>query len=284
LAAVLSIGGAEAMAGRQIFDRTPDPAALLDELYFSAQRDPKGLPLGDAAGHARRRLTASYLVLGICRLLVELGRLEPAATFQRKGARHQDKRTQVEFPAAHVLPCDLAVTQVGQAPTYLADLFRSPLNRVWVQRNVFALTDRVHVLTNRADSRCEEGPHGMAQALARGCAVVASGASSLETGFASLTADYTRAAALALTAVEQALTPSERQAIGRAPLVDRHGRPVQARPTDTRLRSPDAEARAANKGALCQVLRIYANVRPDMAAIRQAAAKLPSLRHNELLV
>ncbi len=271
------------MAGRQIFDRKPNPVALLDELYHAAQRDPRGLPLGDAAGHARRRLTVSYIVLGICRLLVELDRLDPAASFQRRGARHQDKRTQAEFPAAHIVPCEIFVSQLGKPSNYLADLFRNPFNRTWVHRNVFALTDRVHVLANRADSLCEEGPHGMAQALVRACAATASGASTTDVVFARLVADYTRAAQLALTTLDQQLTPLERDTIGHAPIVDINGRPLRERPTDTRLGSPDAEARAANKGALRQVLEIYTQVQPDRAAIGRAAAQLPGLRHNEVL-
>ncbi len=89
------------MARRTIFDHTPDPVELFDELYYEGERDFIGLPLRDVAGHVGRCYTACYGALCLARMLTDIGRIDLATTIDIVGAHFQDKRTSTEFPAAH---------------------------------------------------------------------------------------------------------------------------------------------------------------------------------------
>ena len=290
------------MAHRVIFDGDPDPVRLFDELYFQGARDPQGLPLGDVAGHARRRYTACYGALCLTRMLVDISRIDAPAGLMVTGARFQDKQTSREFPAAHAIPCDLRLALPGHPPpgVRLYDLLRDPFNRTWTRREIFGQTDRVHRLANLADRRCEAGADGMAMALAaacdaairdglrakvvspagaRGATVAASVASLFET---SLAPAFIAAARARLGALETEFTDHERGQLARAPIVDRFGRPIMARPVDTRIGSPDAEARAAARIAMRQILQIYADPDcVDRAALGAIAGKIDALRLNE---
>jgi hypothetical protein len=288
------------MARRTIFDHDPDPVRLLDELYFQGARGFSGLPLGDVAGHARRRYTACYGVLHLAQLLTELGAIDAVPSLEVRGALFQDKRTSTEFPAAHALPCDLAVILPGQsaAGVHLYDLLRNPLNQTWVRLNVFGQTDRVHRLVNVADRSCEAGTDGMAAVFATACeavirhglqsrAIMSAGSlfmrNSVPTHFNSiLVPGFVDVARTRLRAMEGSLTMHERTERLRDRLLDPFGRPSGSPPTDTRLSSPADEARTAAKLSLCQVLRTYADAGlVDGVALNLIENKIGALRQNE---
>jgi hypothetical protein len=291
------------MAGRTIFDHDPDPVRLFDELYFQGARDFRGLPLGDVAGHARRRYTACYGVLCLARMLTGLGRIGTAAALDVVGAQFQDKRTSVEFPAAHVLPCDLMLALPGYplpgAPLYHPDLLRNPVNRFLTQCDIFGRTDRVHRLVNVADRSCEAGPDGMALALAAACdevikdgllawTLVPAGsrtpiAPSVRFRFETmLVPAFAAVAAARLRALDASLTAYERDEMRRGRAVNTDGSQLVARPTDTRLSSHNVEARAAARIALRQVLQVYAAPGLiDTQELMAMAGYIDALRLNE---
>jgi hypothetical protein len=265
---------------RDILNPDPNPAVLLDELYFQVERDFKGLPLGNVSKHAQARLHTTYLVLCLVRLLHDLGRIGNGARFEVTGAAVQDKQTSHEFPAAHVLPCDLRVQLGGAAGTArIYELFRAPLNGTWIQRDVFGRTDRVHRLTNYADSRCEQ--NGMCDTFASACGQVALGQNTDDVFTQTVMTGYRGAAWTALRRVETALTEYERGEMTRKHLLDARGRPAFARPEDTRLRSPDPAARAAAKNAVVQILQSYAHATADPGELEAAAKRVAELRREE---
>jgi hypothetical protein len=287
---------------RTIFDRNPDPVHLMDELYHQGTRDFKGLPLGDVEGHVRRRYTTCYGVLCLARMLTDLGRIETAMPLVVVGAQFQDKRSSKEFPAAHAIPCDLAIALPGHpAPgVHLYNFLLNPFNRTWAKLNMFGETDRVHRLVNVADRSCEAGLDGLASVLATACEeVIRNGlrartltpgkyatkpiSASVQTEFELiLVPGFVRAANARLQALERNLNYFERTEIAHRPLVDRIGRPVEARPSDTRLGSPNAQARAANLNTLRQVLKTYADqTLVDRPALFTIATKIEALRINE---
>lgn len=290
------------MAHRIIFDRAPDRSGLFDELYFRGARDPFGLPLGDVAGHASRRYTACYGALCVAHLLVELGRIEGPVDATVTGALYQDKQTSEEFPAAHVLPCDLMLSLPGHpAPgVRLSDLLRDPFSRAWAQRHIFGRTDRVHRLTNVVDRRCEAGDDGMAMMLAALCddvirealrrRIAAPGTAGPAPQATVIGLFETRLAPAfqwvarnRLDRVDAEFTALERAELTPAPLLNRFGAPFTARPTDTRIGSPSAAARAAVRVAMRQILEVYMDPGcVDHTALSAMALAVSALRTNEM--
>jgi hypothetical protein len=285
---------------RTIFDHDPDPARLLDELYFRVERGYLGLPLGQVATHATKRYTACYGALCLAQMLVELGVIESVPTLEVRGALYQDKRTSTEFPAAHALPCELAVVLPGRPPAGvpLHGLLRSPFTQTWVRRNIYGQTDRVHRLVNVADSSCEAGEDGMAAVLAEACEEVLRsglqdrvvsrfGAPPLTrsvTGiFNTIVVEgFTGVAQQRFHDLQSELTDYEMSEMIRGHLLDRFGNFVAPQPTDTRKTSPDAAARAAAKITLCRVFRTYADPNlVDPAALDDMKGKIDALRMAE---
>jgi hypothetical protein len=150
-----------------------------------------------------RRLTMSYMVLNLCQVIRDLGRLGPGTVFEPIGAMWQDKRTSGEFPAAHVLPCDIEIVSRPRAspalmPRHIViapprrararlyELFKNPANRTCIQLNVFGETDRVHRLTNVADRSCEAGPDGLAAVLCGACQSLVDGRGTVDSIFTTL--------------------------------------------------------------------------------------------------
>jgi hypothetical protein len=264
---------------RYIFDENPDPVVLLDELFHGSSRDYKGLPLGNVGNHYRDRLEISYFVLCLFGVVRDFGRFPTPIQVAPVKAAYQDKQTTSEFPAAHRLPCDLQLTP-GSA---VYDCFQNPFSRTWIQRNVFGRTDRVHRYTNICDSACERGPQGMAHVLAAACQDIANSARTPALVFAStLVPGYANAVQIALTRMDGTLTPLEREELNRKHPVDRFGGPLTPRPTDIRLTSPNAEARAAAKVSVIQVLREYADAgQPPREKLAHAAGQADAMRHNE---
>ena len=290
------------MAHRIIFDTDPDPSALFDELHFQGARDGFGVPLGDVAGHARRRFTACYGALCLTRLLVELGRIPSPVDPTVTGALYQDKQTSREFPAAHVLPCDLTLSMPGHPPpgARLSDLLRNPLNRIWAQREIFGRTDRVHRLTNVVDRRCEAGDDGMGMILAACCDDTIRGAlrsrlaapggraapvpppPAIDAFDRGLVTGFLWVARNRLDRLEAEFTALERAELTPRPLLDRFGKSIVAGPTDLRLSAPSPRARAAVRAAMRQILEIYADPAcVDRSALGAMANTVEAVRHNE---
>jgi hypothetical protein len=293
------------MARRTIYDHDPDPARLLDELYFRVERGVHGLPLGNVSGHAQRRYTACYGVLCLVEWLVERGLISPASRLEARGARFQDKQTSVEFPAAHVLPCDLAVSQPAQPrpAVHLYDLLQNPFNRTFVRLNIFGRTDRAHRLVNVADRSCEAGTDGMAAVFVEACEEVVQ--LSLRAGSITRSGTHLRRKA-ALTQFNTILVPGfanaarvrlrameksrsrlelERMESRRGDLVDRFGRSAAPQPTDTRLSSSSDEARIAATISLCQILRIYTDESlVDPHALARVEGQIGALSFNETVI
>jgi hypothetical protein len=289
---------------RYIFDSDPDPNRLFDELYRDGIRDFKGLALGDVSGHARRRFTVSYGVMLLTALLEQLDRLPANAEIGARGASDQDKQVSGDEQAAHIAPCEIVVHAPGSAldgePLYA--FLVNPFNQTWVRREIFAPTDRVHRLVNVADSSCERGRGrnagiGMVDALVELCNRTLEDArrrSKLVVGFAPPPSQYARdrfqtqlvpcyrmVASARRSMLETAMTDDERRDLARQPLVASDGRPLIARPLDTRLGSPNAEARMAARRTLREIFVIYENVDPDEAALATIAGKIDALRFNE---
>ena len=292
------------MAQRNIFDSNPDPNLLFDELYRDGVRDFKGLALGDVSGHARRRFTASYGVMLLVALLEQLDRLPANATIGARGASDQDKQVSGDEQAAHILPCEIVVHAPGSPLTGqpLHAFLVIPFNQTWVRREIFAPTDRVHRLVNVADSSCERGRGrnegiGMVNALVELCnktlddarrgrkLVVGSGpppsryaGDRFQT---QLVPCYRMVASARRSMLEKSMTEEERRELTRLPPIYPDGRPLVARPVDTRLGSPSADARIAARRTLRDILKIYEEVDPDGAALVTIAGKIDALRLNE---
>lgn len=270
------------MANRTIFDSDPDPVALLDEYFRATDRDFKGLPLGQVGAHARARWAVSYAVLHLVALLVSLGRIAPGAAFRCGGAEMQDKSASGDTEAAHALPGHVTVAGRGGGPVPLYDLLHNGFSRVWVQRNLFGLTHRVHWLVNQADSNSESGPLGMKVVLAQACAAVAAGRSPDEAFDQVLLPGYLRAARAAFDSSEAKVTPAQRAAVAGPHLLDRFGGALVPRAPDTALRGVGAAEAGTNRATLAQVLGAYADRRyVDRALMAAFAARIEALRHNE---
>lgn len=288
------------MAKRYIFDQDPDPNRLFDELYKSGVRDYKGLPVGDVAGHATRRFTVCYGLMCLVRMLVLLDRMPSGASFWASGAADQDKQVSGDFQAAHLIPRALRLkapgTAVDGAPLY--ELLRNPFNRMWVRREIFAPTDRVHRLVNAADSACERGPDGMAHSLVRVCNNVLGDArrdaTPVHAGHAApaitsvfrqfdgdLVPSFLAVARERLQALDRKFTEFERAELNRGHPVQPNGQPLLARPADTRLISADREARAAARIAFRQALRAYTEAAVDRSALAAISGKIEALRFNK---
>ena len=271
------------MARRLIFERSPDQVALFDELWEFCVHDLGGEPLGDVDGHAVRRLTSSYIVLALVRMLRELKRIHPNAKVKARGARVQDKMASGYTQAAHVLPCDINVEQTGlpgELPSGpLANLLSNAFNCTWVRLNVFGKTDRVHRLTNLADSYCEKA--GLVAALINACATVA-GDRPLDVVFwHELVPAYTNASRRALANLRADFSDLEQDEGRMLALRDHLGQPLLPPRVDLRRRAPNARARAANKLTLEQVMTIYIAAKPDRTALTDGLNKIEALKANE---
>lgn len=284
------------MANRNILDTDPDPGRLFDELFAEGVRDFRGLNLGDVAGHARRRYSASYGVMQLVVALEQLGRLPPDAVVAARGASDQDKQVSGSEQAAHILPREIVVrSSAGVQPLY--DFLRVPFNQTWVRYHLFAPTDRVHRLVNVADSSCERGLDGMAAALVELCnrtledvrrdRRIATGPAPASSSYAQdrfhtqLVPCYRMVANLRRTRLEKEMTQFERSELTRATIVLPDGRPATPRATDTRLGSPDAQARAEAKRTLSEIFAIYERTDPDRHALADIAGKIDALRYND---
>src|SRR5947209_9151930 len=171
--------------GRDVYNRNPDPVAQFNARVAGwGTRAAAGLPLGDVLGHSPNRLAVCYGVLNAAKLAAGYGRTDSNSAitgqfrFAPVGAIPQDWRGSREYPAAHLSPCSLRVGDpaASKPGAPLFNVFADGVTRSYVG-GLFAKTELVHVLVNRADSRCEGTPKagkppekpGLAQVLADSC-------------------------------------------------------------------------------------------------------------------
>lgn len=271
-------------SSRNIFSE-PDPVTQFDELFADSDRGPRGLPLGNLTQHLKSRVDISYCVLYLVEALAGRGRLNPGMAIVATGAAEQDKQAsmlseamQGEVEAAHVIPCDLLM---GPQQQRLYDFFVNPFNNIWVRRNVFGRTNAVHRLTNYVDRRCEA--NGMIDALVGACSAVLNGQARAERHIEHLLADYATAAQIGRQKLRQALSSAERAQAAKPMIVGADGRPLDERPADVRITSPDLEARAANKSVALQIFDAYVNIAQHMdpTRLRVVAGQVEALMLNE---
>lgn len=217
---------------------------LLAELYRDVTRNQDRLPLGNLTRHTLKRLGQSYTALTVIEAARRADRISAVTTVRPTRAMVQDKRTSQEFPAAHTLPCDLEFATPSGARR-LPEFFTTALNRGWIERNVFAPTDRVHRLANLADRWIEDA--GAKRALAEAAAQVIEGRSAAAAFHEVVEPGYVRAIDQALGKVERNLTYFERQAIFRSRIVQHDGTPARPAPApdDLLLKAHHLDARAS---------------------------------------
>ncbi|TCM51105.1 zeta toxin [Rhizobium sp. PP-F2F-G48] len=238
--------------GRFVMERAPDALALFVELFENAVRDASRRPIGNVEAHAAGRLAQTYTALKLVEVARGLGLLPEDGKFIATRALVQDKRASREFPAAHRMPADLAVETGDGARTRLTDLFTVPLNRIAIDREVFAPTDRMSRIANVADAWMEGA--GMRASLARGANAVASGVMSAGEAMTRIVEPgYREAAGRAQEKLERNVSVMERAALS-AMIVDGQGQPARQMREDLRLRAQDITHRATTKAMLGQVL------------------------------
>ncbi|WP_234625040.1 hypothetical protein RMS29_027545 (plasmid) [Agrobacterium rosae] len=242
-------------AGRFIHDARPDPEKLLAELYENTHRDASSRPLGNVAGHAQERLAATYAALKLVEVARDQGLLPENPTLIATKAMVQDKRTSQEFPAAHRMPGDLAIQNEDGSTTRLTDVFKVDLNKVAIDREVFATTDRVNRLVNVADGWAENA--GMKTALALAATEVARGASAGSAMKDIIEPGYADAVKAAYSKVEMNFTVAEQQIVGGAILDARTMQPIRGVIENLKLSSTDQEARAHAKELIRLTLHTY---------------------------
>ncbi len=242
-------------AGRFIHDARPDPERLLAELYENTFRDASNRPLGNVSGHAQERLAATYAALKLVEVARDQGLLPATPTLVATKAMVQDKRTSQEFPAAHRIPGDLAIQIEDGTTTRLTDIFKVDLNRVVIDREIFATTDRVNRLANVADSWAESA--GMKASLAHAATEVARGANVNIAMKEIIEPGYADAVRAAYAKVEMNFTIAEQQMVGGAIIDARTMLPIRGVIEDLKLSSTDAEARAHAKELIRLTLHTY---------------------------
>jgi hypothetical protein len=164
--------------GRSIFQNRADALGMFVELYDNALRDAERRPIGKVEAHAVGRLSQSYMALKLVEAARDLGLLPDDAAIVSTRAMVQDKRGSQEFPAAHRPPADLSVEVPDGSRRRLTEHFDVQLNRVAVDRDVFARTDRLSRMANVVDSWLEAA--SMRKIFARAANAVASGSMSAD--------------------------------------------------------------------------------------------------------
>lgn len=242
---------------RAIFDKKPDELKLFTELYEGTLRDQRSnLGLGNVAAHAEGRLLQTYGTLKLVEGARELGLVPEGTVFVGTRAQVQDKQTSQEYPAAHRLPCDLAVQQSDGSHQRLTDHLQQGLSKAWVDRNLIAPTDRVQRLVNVVDSQVEAA--GMKTAFVTAANAVASGQLSAERAMSEIVKPgYARAVATVADRIQSGWSAIERDSQAVARLLDQHGQPFKA-VNGLALTSKDVEVRAAAKSIMEQTLEVYA--------------------------
>lgn len=241
---------------REIMDNNPDPLSIFTELYEDVVRTADSVPIGALHRHAEGRLQQSYAVLALIEQGREIGLLPKEGEFVATGARVQDKRTSRMYPAAHRLPCDLSIKYDGQS-VRLTDFFEEGLDKTWIDKNIFAPTDRIHRLANVADQWCEDG--GMKTALVKAANAVLDGKMTARRAMDDIVQPgYAAAIATAREKVERNFSIIERQALSQR-IVTIQGQPFRL-PDPTALNVKGLSERAAAKDVMERTLAAYSHV------------------------
>ncbi|MDH1270284.1 hypothetical protein N5C81_21960 [Rhizobium pusense] len=255
-ARIIELGQQTPASRREIMDSKPDPLPLFTELYDDVVRTADGVPVGALHRHAEGRLQQTYAVLALIEQGREIGLLPKDGEFVATGARVQDKRTSRMYPAAHRLPADLSIKYDGQL-VRLTDFFEEGLDRTWIDKNIFASTDRIHRLANVADQWCEDA--GMKTTLVKAANAVLDGKMSARQAMDDIVQPgYAAAVATAREKVERNFSWIERQALSQR-IVTIQGQPFRL-PEPTALKVKDLPERAAAKDVMERTLAAYSEV------------------------
>jgi len=242
---------------RSIMDSRPDTLALFEELYEDVSRTAANVPIGSLHRHAEGRLQQSYAVLALIEQARDSKIIPDGGEFVATGARVQDKSTSRDYPAAHRLPCDLAIKNGGET-VRLTDYFAEGLDRTWIDRNVFAPTDRMHRLANVADKWCEDA--GMKKTLVDAANAVSNRRMTANQAMEEIVQPgYAAAVEKAREKVERNFSFLERQALANR-IVDMNGKPFQKVPEPMMLKVKEMSARAAAKDVVERTLKAYGEV------------------------
>ncbi len=283
---------------REIDNPNPDEVSQFEDRASGyGTRDATGLPLGDVLGHSLNRLVICYGVLEAADLAADYAQIgggdgiPPNFDFFPVKAAPQDRQGSTEYPAAHLAPCSLEVgdPKSGKARPKLYDVYADGINRGFV-RDLFRRTELVHVLTNRADSRCEGMARGdgMAHVLADSCETLVRDPqlSARDVFFDKLVPEFQAVAQRQLIEFNETLLARFPDALSpQVSIVDQYGRPIGSHwnplRTDARIHSSSPAAWKANRQAVSQILSTYATTRATPSDIGRTSEQFRALRGNE---
>ncbi|HEV7247565.1 MAG TPA: zeta toxin family protein [Shinella sp.] len=167
-----------------------------------------------------------------------------------------------------------------QDPETASEHFDVQLNRVVIDRELFARTDRLSRMGNVVDSWLE--PAGMRKTLARAANAVAAGSMSADAAMSDIVEPgYAKAASHARRRLERNIDIAERVAIATA-IVETKGEPFRTMRDDLRLLTADLENRARAKSMMEAILTETArHDRLDAEGRRTAAEFVRGIAKNE---
>lgn len=251
---------------RTIFNAKPDSVEMFRELYQDVVRTGESFPIGALERHAEGRLQQTYAALVLIENAKAAGIIPENSKFVATGAKVQDKRASKEYPAAHRLPADLSIEASDGSRRRLTDYLDVDLDRIWVDQNIFAPTDRIHRLANVADQWVEDG--GMKTAFVAAANAVSSGKMTAEEALEDIVEPgYAAANARALEKVERNFSLIERQALSQR-VVDQHGQPYRKVPEPTVLKIKGLDERAAAKDVMERTLKAYSRMEELSPSLR----------------
>lgn len=265
---------------RKILEGKLDALALFEDLYDGVTRTAQNVPIGALHRHAEERLRQSYAVLVLVEQARDAGIVAGGSRFVPTGARVQDKTTSKEYPAAHRLPADVSIRGKDGKMTRLSDFFDLPVDRLWVDKHVFAPTDRVHRLANVADRWCEEA--GMVSTLASAATAIARREMTAEEAMTRIVQPgYRDAIHKSLDKIERNFSYLERQELARR-VVDVNGQPYDRLPMPLVLHVQGLAERATAKDLMERTLRAYSAVTDLSPELRmQTAITVSAIVENE---
>lgn len=251
---------------RVIHNSKPDSVEMFRELYQDVVRTGDSFPIGALERHAEGRLQQTYAALVLIENAKAAGIIPENSKFVATGAKVQDKRASKDYPAAHRLPADLSIQAADGSLRRLTEHLEIDLDRIWVDQNIFAPTDRIHRLANVADQWVEDG--GMKTAFVNAANAVSSGRMTAEEALEDIVQPgYASAHARALEKVERNFMLIERQALSQR-IVDQHGHPYRTVPEPTVLKIKGLDERAAAKDVIERTLKAYSRMEELSPSLR----------------